>query len=177
MVRSARRSSARTHSPKQGHDRRLGCGCPPPAPWALAVRGTLPVSPSNRGGWEGRQPTAPVPAAPSHPAGPTRDQWVRRRLVIEVPNVADIYLRLSRPYRRFHFQTAHAVYFSPATLRKVLTGAGFAVESLEGVQRYAFNNALHWLTHRRPQLERPSRRAHSAPAELFDRIYRVSLLS
>ena len=97
------------------------------------------------------------------------------RLVVEVPNVADLYNRLSPAYRAFHFQSAHLIYFDPATLRRVLEDSGFVIESLIGVQRYAFANALHWLTTGRPQLNRPSRLVNSGPAQAFDGLYRRCL--
>jgi SAM-dependent methyltransferase len=98
-------------------------------------------------------------------------------LVVEVPNFADLYVRLSAPYRAFHFQSAHLVYFTPETLRHVVEASGFTIESLIGVQRYAFANALHWLAKRRPQLKRPSRNAESVLCRAVDRLYRRCLES
>lgn len=98
-------------------------------------------------------------------------------LMIEVPNFDDLYVRLSSPYRAFHFQSAHLVYFTPATLRRAIEDSGYAVESLIGVQRYAFGNALHWLTKGRPQLKRPSRNVNSGFARVADRLYRRCLES
>ena len=99
------------------------------------------------------------------------------RLVIEAPNVADLYNRLSPAYRAFHFQSAHLIYFDPATLRRVLESSGFVIESLIGVQRYAFANALHWLTTGRPQLNRASRLVNSGAARALDGLYRRCLES
>lgn len=98
-------------------------------------------------------------------------------LVVEVPNCADLYVRLSAPYRAFHFQSAHLVYFTPSTLRHVLEDSGYTVESLIGVQRYAFGNAWHWLTKGQPQLNRPSRNVESGFARIADRFYRSCLES
>jgi len=98
-------------------------------------------------------------------------------LIVEVPNFADLYVRLSAPYRAFHFQSAHLVYFAPATLQRVVEASGFTVESLIGAQRYAFGNALHWLTKGRPQLKRPSRNVESGLARAADRLYRRCLES
>ncbi len=98
-------------------------------------------------------------------------------LVVEVPNFADLYVRLSAPYRAFHFQSAHLVYFTPTTLRRVLEDNGYAIESLIGVQRYAFGNAWHWLTKGQPQLKRPSRNVESGLARIADRYYRRCLES
>ena len=98
-------------------------------------------------------------------------------VVVEVPNFDDLYVRLSAPYRAFHFQSAHLVYFTPATLRRAIEASGYAVESLIGVQRYAFANALHWLTKGRPQLKRPARNVNSDFARVADRLYRRCLES
>ncbi len=98
-------------------------------------------------------------------------------LVVEVPNFADLYVRLSAPYRAFHFQSAHLVYFTPSTLRRVLEDSGYIVESLIGVQRYAFGNAWHWVTKGQPQLKRPSRNVKSGFARIADRLYRRCLES
>jgi SAM-dependent methyltransferase len=97
------------------------------------------------------------------------------RLVIEVPNFADLYVGLSRPYRAFHFQSAHALYYTPATLKRVLAQAGFTVDSIEGVQRYAMANAAHWLRHGKPQIKAPARRMSNGALALLDRAYRHGL--
>jgi len=98
-------------------------------------------------------------------------------VIVEVPNFADLYVRLSAPYRAFHFQAAHLVYFTPATLRRAIEASGYTVESLIGVQRYAFANALHWLIKGQPQLKRPSRNVESGFAHVLDRLYRRCLES
>lgn len=97
------------------------------------------------------------------------------RLIIEVPNFADLYVGLSRPYRAFHFQSAHALYYTPATLKRILAQAGFTVESIEGVQRYAMANAMHWLRHGQPQIKAPARRMSNGALALLDRAYRAAL--
>lgn len=96
-------------------------------------------------------------------------------LVIEVPNVADLYVSLSRPYRAFHFQSAHALYYTPATLKRVLAQAGFSVESIRGTQRYAMANAVQWLRHGKPQIKAPARRMSNGALALLDSAYRAGL--
>jgi SAM-dependent methyltransferase len=97
------------------------------------------------------------------------------RLIIEVPNYADAYVSLLASYRAHHFQMAHAIYYTPATLRRVLENAGFIIESISGVQRYAFANALHWFWRGQPQRQTPSREAVSLAGVLIDRAYRAFL--
>jgi SAM-dependent methyltransferase len=97
-------------------------------------------------------------------------------LVVEVPNFADIYVRLIPAYRAYHFQSAHALYYTPGTLRHVINRAGFTVVAVRGVQRYAFANALHWALHRAPQRIDPSRTVRGGAAAFLDHVYR-SLLS
>lgn len=66
------------------------------------------------------------------------------RLVIEVPNLNDILVRLPA-YRKFYYQNAHCTYFTPQTLSEMLNRAGLMVEEFVKIQRYSFDNHLHWL--------------------------------
>lgn len=77
-------------------------------------------------------------------------------LIIEVPNANDHMLRLSKNYRKFFWQIAHVSYFTSQTIKKILKKAGFSNIKVSGIQRYSFENALHWLRNGKPQLESPS---------------------
>lgn len=77
-------------------------------------------------------------------------------LVVEVPNHDDWLLAWSDVYADFYYQEAHAYYFTPNTLNDALLRAGFE-GSIQGVQRYSYRNALHWLLEGKPELDVPSR--------------------
>lgn len=70
-------------------------------------------------------------------------------LVIEVPNVEDLLVKMSRGYRPFYYQTAHLHYFSPQTLEAVLKRAGLKVIESIPTQRYGLSNHVRWVTGRR----------------------------
>ena len=77
-------------------------------------------------------------------------------LFVEVPSAADMMLEASTPYREFWWQRAHVSYFTPDSLRAVLSRAGYANVEILGVQRYGIENMMHWLEHGKPQLDAPS---------------------
>jgi len=64
-------------------------------------------------------------------------------LIIEVPNVDDFLLKLD-VYKNFYFQNAHVSYFTPKTLKRLLKQEGFLVSGEVRLQRYSFDNHLHW---------------------------------
>ena len=68
------------------------------------------------------------------------------RLVVEVPNVDDALVARYEveDYIPFYYQRAHLYYFSAATLRFALEGAGLDVD-IRGVQRYDLSNHLRWM--------------------------------
>ena len=96
-------------------------------------------------------------------------------LVLEVPNYADAYVSLLPSYRAYHFQTAHAIYYTPDSLRYVLESSGLAVSALTGVQRYAIGNAWNWALRGKPQRRAPAREAGRGAAAILDRAYRSIL--
>lgn len=81
-------------------------------------------------------------------------------LVIEVPNAADLLVRMSRRYRAFYHQTAHLHYFTARTLRGALASAGLRVVESIPTQRYGLANHLKWLTGRPPRTTRGLERAY-----------------
>lgn len=76
-------------------------------------------------------------------------------LIVEAPNAKDHMLLKSKKYQEFFWQRAHISYFTPKTLSKVLIKAGFGNIKITGIQRYSFENAIHWLRFGEPQLESP----------------------
>lgn len=77
-------------------------------------------------------------------------------IVIEVPNHNDWMLNACATYRSFYYQRAHISYFTPDTLRYVLTKADFPEIEMIGVQRYSIKNMLNWRLFNKPQLQSPS---------------------
>jgi 2-polyprenyl-3-methyl-5-hydroxy-6-metoxy-1,4-benzoquinol methylase len=77
-------------------------------------------------------------------------------LIVEVPNHNDWLLSASDAYADFYYQDAHAYYFDPRTLHLALVLGGFGSE-IEGVQRYSYRNAKHWLFVGEPEIDAPSR--------------------
>jgi 2-polyprenyl-3-methyl-5-hydroxy-6-metoxy-1,4-benzoquinol methylase len=77
-------------------------------------------------------------------------------LVVEVPNHDDWLLGWLSAYADFYYQEAHAYYFTPDTLKATLGRAGFEAE-VQGVQRYSYQNVLHWFLEGKPELGSPSR--------------------
>lgn len=70
-------------------------------------------------------------------------------LILEVPNHDDILVSLPK-YRKFYYQNAHCNYFNPNTLKIALEQNGFRVLHMLKIQRYSFDNHLHWLTKGKP---------------------------
>jgi len=79
----------------------------------------------------------------------------RGRLIIEVPNLDDLMVEASAPFRSFIWQRAHVSYFTPATLRRALRDAGFRSVEIRGVQRYGLGNMMNWMVSGKPQIESP----------------------
>ncbi|MGB9643423.1 MAG: class I SAM-dependent methyltransferase [Candidatus Ratteibacteria bacterium] len=73
------------------------------------------------------------------------------RIFIEVPNINDALLSLYNidTFKKFYFQKAHLCYFSKETLTKVCEKAGLST-SVRGIQRYDFNNHIHWMITGKP---------------------------
>lgn len=80
----------------------------------------------------------------------------RGKLIVEVPNSADMLLEASQEYRDFYWQRAHLLYFDKESLKKVAQRAGFSTLDISYVQRYSIENFMNWFTSGRPQIERPS---------------------
>ena len=73
----------------------------------------------------------------------------RGQLIVEVPNLDDALVGLES-YKDFYFQNAHCSYFTPATLTTLLHNVGFEVVAQRRLQRYSFDNHMHWLFKKRP---------------------------
>jgi SAM-dependent methyltransferase len=73
-------------------------------------------------------------------------------LVIEVPNLADPLRALYDvpSYRKFYFHAEHLYYFSPKSLQKVMSAAGFTGE-IHFVQDYNLTNHMNWIHVGQPQ--------------------------
>jgi 2-polyprenyl-3-methyl-5-hydroxy-6-metoxy-1,4-benzoquinol methylase len=78
------------------------------------------------------------------------------KIILEVPNVDDHALTLSRAYRDFFWQRAHLSYFSTRSLKQVIELAGFINYNLTGRQRYSVLNLGNWILNGKPQLAMPS---------------------
>jgi hypothetical protein len=74
------------------------------------------------------------------------------RLVVEVPSSEDALLTLyeSAAFRRFTYWSQHLFLFNAETLRRLATGAGLQVISIQQFQRYPISNHLHWLSRNQP---------------------------
>ncbi len=77
------------------------------------------------------------------------------KLIIEVPNVDDLLLTVSKNYRDFYWQRAHLSYFNATTLKKVVQKAGFSIIRSLYTHRYSIDNFMNWFILGKPQIERP----------------------
>lgn len=73
-------------------------------------------------------------------------------IYLDVPNLDDALLSIFavEGYADRYFREPHLSYFSRTTLRRLLTKAGFA-GTIKTVQRYNFENAMHWIDTGKPQ--------------------------
>lgn len=78
------------------------------------------------------------------------------KLIVEVPNFNDYQIKLNRAYEEWHFQRAHIHYFTPKTLKYVLTKSGFKKITIHGIQRYGIENMISWKINKTPQMNNPS---------------------
>jgi 2-polyprenyl-3-methyl-5-hydroxy-6-metoxy-1,4-benzoquinol methylase len=76
-------------------------------------------------------------------------------LIVEVPNLDDLMLEESMPYKLFWWQRAHLSYFGCRTLKHVFKKAGYPKVTIEGNQRYGIDNMMQWIVTGKPQLKRP----------------------
>jgi len=74
------------------------------------------------------------------------------RLVIEVPHARDFLLdQVDLPaFRSFSLWSQHLVLHTRESLRLLLAEAGFALDTIVGIQRYGLGNHLHWLATGKP---------------------------
>ena len=77
------------------------------------------------------------------------------KIIIEVPNCDDFQLELNRSYRDFYWQRAHLQYFSPKTLKKILSLSGLSSKII-GIQRYSVENMFSWKLTNKPSLISPA---------------------
>ncbi|WKY48562.1 class I SAM-dependent methyltransferase [Eubacteriaceae bacterium ES3] len=77
-------------------------------------------------------------------------------LLIEVPNLSDNMLRVSKEYNDFYWQRAHLVYYDVNTLKMVLKNAGYVIVDAFTNQRYSIENAFNWMIEGTPQFDKPS---------------------
>lgn len=75
------------------------------------------------------------------------------KLFIEVPNLNDALLSMwpVDAYRKFYFHKAHTFYFSPKSLKKLFSKAGFKVEKIYFLQDYNLFNHFFWYLNNGPQ--------------------------
>lgn len=73
-------------------------------------------------------------------------------LFLEVPNAKDPLLAVYRipAFAPFYYRESHLYYYSPRTLKRLLSVCGFRAE-VELVQQYSLTNHLHWLYRGGPQ--------------------------
>jgi len=116
----------------------------------------LPVELCDIYGWDERAATITMFHVLEHILDPVR--FLKRAheillpngsLIIEVPNLNDALVGL-KAYEKFYYQNAHCSYFTPKTLRQLVGSSGFVVERELKIQRYSFDNHLHWLFRKRP---------------------------
>lgn len=74
------------------------------------------------------------------------------RLCIEVPHAGDVLLNRydNAAFRDFTLWSEHLILHTRESLSRFVEKAGFAILSLEGIQRYPLANHLHWLARDRP---------------------------
>ncbi|WP_163537041.1 class I SAM-dependent methyltransferase [Gracilibacillus sp. YIM 98692] len=77
-------------------------------------------------------------------------------LIIEVPNVDDHLLSISKAYNNFYWQRAHLSYFNIKSIDLLLSNFKFQTKEFIGVQRYSFLNMANWLINYKPQISGPS---------------------
>lgn len=70
-------------------------------------------------------------------------------LIIEVPNHDDFLVRCVA-YKSFYYQNAHCYYYTPQSLKTLVERCGFRVVKEQKVQRYSFDNHLHWRLRGKP---------------------------
>jgi len=78
------------------------------------------------------------------------------RIIIEVPNSDDLFLRENQAYQKWYWQLAHISYFNPNTLKKSLKIAGYKQIEMYGIQRYSVENMFNWKLIGSPQLDNPT---------------------
>lgn len=76
-------------------------------------------------------------------------------VIIEVPNLDDHLLGISKDYFDFFYQIAHLSYFSPKSLGSLLNQCHYRNIEIYGSQRYSVQNMMNWLLNKKPQLYNP----------------------
>jgi len=77
-------------------------------------------------------------------------------LIIEVPNLDDHLLRISKEYLNFFYQVAHISYYSPKSLKLLLHKCNYKNISIFGIQRYSIENSMNWIINKKPQIDSPA---------------------
>lgn len=75
------------------------------------------------------------------------------KLIIEVPNLNCFLNELSPEYKEFFYLYQHVSYFTDATLREVITRAGYTVTDIHTKECYSIENHLNWIRTGRPCIE------------------------
>lgn len=77
------------------------------------------------------------------------------KVIIEVPNLNDHLLGISKEYFDFFYQEAHISYFAPKSLEVLLNQCGYKNTEVNGSQRYSLENMMNWLLNKKPQIDKP----------------------
>ena len=74
------------------------------------------------------------------------------RLILEVPNSADVLLTLydSTAFQKFTYWSPHLFLFNADTLRRLAVQSGMRVVAIQQYQRYPLSNHLYWLSQHKP---------------------------
>jgi len=72
-------------------------------------------------------------------------------MVIEVPNLDDNMLGISREYKDFYWKKEHISYFNEKTLKLCVKRAGIRVIKKGFIQRWDLSNLMNWIIRKGPQ--------------------------
>lgn len=78
------------------------------------------------------------------------------KVIIEVPNLEDHLLKISREYFDFFYQEAHVCYYSPKSLVFLLEQCDYKNIDIYGQQRYSIENMMNWIINKKPQISNTS---------------------